>query len=446
MQPIETSLNKKNLQILVETMIRCGGNCSGCAMASSERMLKASIDFDNFDRKISMVQEILQNTDITTLESITIFLGQGDHFMMEDSDIDIFMQKCATMVPAQYRHKTVVFISASAIGKEKDIRHKMDLFYSHSLAYELPFFIQTVFDPKKMHINDKFRDIYINNILYFKQKCGMTEVTINIGEDLINEMTPENFHLWAKQYQFKHIEMNWVLNQQTHSMWKSLYNDMHTWLQAWLSIHAADPCYEINFVPFMSRALLKKDIPLLQLKEEIIASLEENIYIDYHSNIMVGQMGIISNLTPFGERQAFSEKRNTIEFAPLKKENVISIIRKKALQQEQIISRSLLKRPSCLACEYKSVCALSSSVSWFNYDDGQNNKNACPWNIKTLLNFLNHNFQHTTAFDKNPVQNLEIKKENNENFVYFVNKFNKKCDSNCDTNNMFPLTLNDGDI
>ena len=38
----------------------------------------------------------------------------------------------------------------------------------------------------------------------------MTEVTVNIGEDILNHLTPQEFHNFIIKYQFKHIEMNWV--------------------------------------------------------------------------------------------------------------------------------------------------------------------------------------------------------------------------------------------
>lgn len=394
----------KNLQILVETMTRCGGNCSGCALSSVERMM-SSFDLDNFILKTQQVKKLLDKHEAKEVESATIFLGQGDHFLIEENQIDQFMFHVSKMIPEDLKRKTVVFITASAIGKNEQIKKKMDLFYEHSLKYELPFFIQVVFDPKKMKSTPKFQEIYIKNILYFKEKCGMTEVTVNIGEDILKHLTPQEFHEWVLKYKFKHIEMNWVINQFTYGMWKGIYADMMQWLLDWLDIYLKEPVYEINFIPFMGRHLLNKNKPILKAMKEIEESLDHNIYIDSNGTVFRGQMGLISNLTPFSERLEGNDKPITAN---------------------QIVSK-FLKRESCSDCEYMTTCALSGVASWLNYDTNQN-ESECPWDVKKFLNYFENKILEAkrndrcfieTRFDKNPVQNSSLIKENNATNTYF---------------------------
>lgn len=394
----------KNLQILVETMTRCGGNCSGCALSSIERMA-STFDFNNFQLKTEQVRKLLENYNSEEIESATVFLGQGDHFLIEEEMIEQFMLHASKMIPEALKRKTVVFITASAIGKYEQIVKKMDLFYEYSLKYKLPFFIQVVFDPKKMKITQKFQEIYIKNILYFKEKCGMTEVTVNIGEDILKHITPQQFHEWVVQYKFKHIEMNWVINQFTYGMWKGIYAEMMQWLMDWLDIYLKEPEYEINFIPFMGRHLLNKEKPLLKAMNEIEESLNHNTYIDSNGTVFRGQMGLISNLTPFSERLEGNHKPITAN---------------------QIVSK-FLKRDSCSDCEYMTTCALSGIASWLNYETEKNEKD-CPWDIKIFLKFFeekilsakkNNRYFIETRFDKNPVQNKSLIKENNATNTYF---------------------------
>lgn len=403
----------RNIQILIETMTRCGGNCSGCALSSVERMNNV-FDFDNFFKKTALIKEQLENMEPKDIESITIFLGQGDHFLMEAKEIEPFVKACSEMIPVDLKSKTVVFITASAIGKSEVIKNKMDLFYQYSVEHQLPFFIQVVFDPKKMKLTKKFKKIYIDNILYFKEKCGMTEVTLNMGEDLLNHMTPQEFHDWIKEYGFKHIEMNWVTNQFTYHMWKNIYNEMQAWLKDWLAIYLKEPLYEINFLPFMSRHFLKKNIPISQMYNEIEQEFKDNLYIDDQGNFFPSQMGIISNLTPFGQRQHAQEYKTSE-------------------QMSRKVMSSLMRNPKCMGCEYKSVCAISGSVALFDYEENNANDNECPWNIKSLLQFIESEVINTnkncninrsltkTIFDKNPVQAVQLMKHNNETHNYFEN-------------------------
>lgn len=412
----------KNIQILIETMTRCAGNCSGCALSSSERM-ETDFDMNNFLMKTKLVSDQLVKLQSDSVESVTLFLGQGDHFLMKHSEIEPFVKACSEMVPLSLKQKTVVFITASAIGKHEQIKEKMDSFYKYSLKYNIPFFIQVVFDPKKMKINQKFKDIYINNILYFKEKCGMTEVTVNMGEDLLNHITPQEFHNWIKEYQFKHIEMNWVTNQFTYSMWKSIYNDMFSWLKNWLDIYKNDPIYEINFLPFLSRHLKYKNVNIMKMTPHIEESLENNLYIDYNGNFFSSQMGLISNLTPFGERLSHNVSFFNNKTSSLSKDKITNKSRK--------IIRELIRKENCSDCEYKSVCSISAITQNFNYKEDNHENNECPWNVKSFLSYLeneilNHKKYNNrditnTIFNKNPVQHIEMKKENNETYTYFEN-------------------------
>lgn len=402
----------KNIQILLETITRCGGNCSGCALSSLERMTKSSIDFDKFTTQQLATHKHLSQYVESQVESISIFLGQGDHFLMDDLEIEPFVELCSKIVPDNMKHKTVIFITASAIGKNDTIRYKMDLFYEYSIKYEIPFFIQVVFDPKKMLITDNFRKIYLENILYFKQKCGMTELTLNLGEDLYQYISPQMFHDWILEHGFKHVEMNWVINNTTHLMWKNSAEKMFEWLEQWLTIYKNQKLYEINFIPFLGRSFLDKDISFMDMKEKINNILKENLYIDNNDNVFLCQMGLISNLTPMGERL-------------IKNNNKLEDVEILAQKETTKVMRNILKNPVCNSCEYQNICATSGSTAWFSYKDNESSE--CPWNIKKFLKFFENNFVDNndslgeTIFHKNPVQSDNIMKENNATHLYFEN-------------------------
>ena len=424
----------KNIQILLETILRCGGNCSGCALASTERMLKSDFDFPAFRIKAKKINQLLTSySKEDDVESITIFLGQGDHFLMNDNEIDGFVEICADIVPNELKHKTVVFITASAIGKESVIKERMDMFYDSSLKYKIPFFIQTVFDPKKIVLHDNFKETYVNNILYFKEKCGMTELTINLGEDMFEQMKPHEFHDWVIEYGFKHVEMNWVMSHLTHDMWKKNASEMFAWLKDWLLAYQKDKRYEINFIPFMSRHLMLKEKNIMGSRPDIENSLVDNIYIDYSGEIIMGQMGVVSNLTPMGERMS-KIKSNSINLNNFVSGNdLFKALKFNATKIAGKIQKEILKKSSCLDCSYKTVCSVSGSVAWFDYNDSKDfisNKSNCPWDIKDFIEFLENNFfdasLENTVFSRNPVQNLELKQKNNEVFAYFINKLDEQ--------------------
>lgn len=404
-------MEKKNLQILIETVTRCGGNCSGCALSSSERMSKSDFNFTDFSRNAKNV-----NSYITSLidsgsefESISVFLGQGDHFLIEEDLIPRFVEVCNEIIPNSLKSKTVILISASAIGKEKDIARKMDLFHKCSIANGLPFFIQVVFDPKKMFSTINFSETYIKNILCFKNTCGMTELTINLGNDVYENMTPNEFCQWVISHGIAHVEFNWVFNKQTKFMWNSSAKNMLNWLIELLILNSENHFFEINFVPYMARLFKFKGAPIDIVLEKLVSDLEENIYIDSNGNFIHSQAGLISNLIPVSERMMETKNESTINIG------------------KKIITK-FFKNSTCASCDYKNICMLSGATTWL---DSSPHKNKCPYDLYKFMTFLekyisNNGELAETIFDQNPVQDESLIVENNNIFTYFENKITKK--------------------
>lgn len=410
---------KKDIQILLETVTRCGGNCSGCALSSSERMSVSGIDWSLFRNNANSINKYLSKIGEDDIESISIFLGQGDHFLMSTEEMNSFMEICSSIVPKELKHKSVIFITASAIGKEKEIKEKMDMFYNISLEYGMPFFIQVVFDPKKIILNKNFANTYIKNILYFKEKCGMTELTVNLGDDVLELLTPIEFHEWIKKYGFKHVEFNWVLNKGTKQMWERKHLEMFKWLKEFILINDKEHEYEINFIPFLKRAfmLMSDEISYYDLHKKIVNDLTENIYIDTNGSLIFAQAGLVSNLIPVKERLF-----NFIEKIDL---NDTEKLTQKAEKESKKIIKKIFTNEICAECEFKNVCSLVGTASWMDFNDKSNN---CPFEVKSFMEFLNDFFKEddenkNTFFDKNPIQNKKLDKENNANYEYFEGRF-----------------------
>lgn len=414
---------KKNIQILLETVVRCGGNCSGCALSSVERMSKSNINWELFAKKAQEIFDYLSQQESSEIESVSLFLGQGDHFLLSEDEMIKFVEICSKIVPNKLKHKTTTLITASAIGKEKVIKEKMDLFYNLFLEKEMPFFIQVVFDPKKMIVSEKFSKIYINNILYFKQKCGMTELTINLGNDLFERMSAKEFNDLVINYGFKHVEMNWVMNINTKSMWieNNNYKKMFEWLKELLELNAYDHQYEINFVPFLGRAMgLFKEEELVNdvLVETISKQLLENIYIDNYGGASFCQTGLISNIVPIKERLITSQ---------------IKIDNKKELEVESkrktnIILSKMLRKKACSGCDFINTCLQIGSYAWL--ENKKEESFDCPWGIKDFLIFMKKYIEDNkdyalTKFDRNPIQSKILMNENNADFKYFESRFDK---------------------
>lgn len=435
--------NKKNIQILLESVVRCGGSCSGCALSSSERMTKIDFNFYNFEKQLKLVYHYIKKEKLEDIESISLFLGQGDHFLLDTNDIHKFTNLINNYIPTEYKYKMNVFISASAIGNISNITEKMELFYEKFLEYKIPFFIQTVFDPKKVVLNknQKFKPIYMQNINYFKNKCGMTELTINLGDDFLNYLKPIEFHNWLIDNGITHVELNWVLNDNTKKMFFNNYQQMYQWLKNFVIIYENDSNkYEINFLPFLQRHFKFLDFDYLKMNENILDSLENNLYIDFYGNVSSGQMGMINNFTPLEQRSNQIQKINIFQklnkLTPYDEQieilNFIENIKLNNLNLSKKIHKSYLLDSSCIECDLKSTCSISGTYPLKNEFKNSSlfNKTECPFNIKDFLIFMNNkinsiykNKKENTIYNLNPIQNVLLKNKDNSTFDFFIEKF-----------------------
>lgn len=371
-------------------------------MDSTERNEPYDIEF--IRKQTSKLRTILEEEDCDSVDSVSIFLGQGDHFSIGYDDVESFFKAAAEAVPANMKSKSVILATASAIGNRSSVKRKADLLYELSVTAETPFFVQTVFDPKKTKTSSKLSLGYDDNIMYFKKKFGMTELTVNLGSDIPEWMSPHEFHVWVKDRGFMHVEMNQAINSATVCMWTEHYESVQQWLFEWLLEFKSDPSYEINFIPFLSKHMKRKNVPLIDSFPAIEASFSENVYLDRYGNSIPSQIGAVSNLVPFSQRKS-NERRTT-------KQAAIGTM------------SSLNSRTSCLECEYQSVCAVSGAVpsfSFWNDDD-------CPWARFELLSFFEKEFLSNgsfeerlldTAFDKNPSQCESICRDGNATHSYF---------------------------
>lgn len=442
-----------NIQLAVETMTRCGGNCSGCAMSSIERM---QTDFNEVlvKNQLARANSYLNNyKDRDDIESVTLFLGQGDHFLIKKDVIPHFVRAIREAIPSELVPKTNVFITASAVGNYEAIKEKMDLFYTESIKQGIHFFIQVVFDTKKLNISDKFSKKYLNIIQYFKQKCGMTELTINMGSDLLL-ITPHDFHQWVASQGFEHVEMNWVNNDETNTMWKLGYRDkLIEWLVQWLDVYQSDCLhqqkllYEINFLPFIKLIFQRfSHYKVLDgaIEEELCQSLQNNIYIDADGVVSLCAVGPIANLTPYTKRTnsiLVFKRNNANEFGNGRLGGQSQAVdMNKIIQSSHRLARQItkeqLKHSSCLSCDNKIICKMHGTYIWnstfndktYEIKKREEGDTDCHMGINVFLqkckqilqSFSHHKIgpydgdkELATIFNKNPIQHDSLNYHDN---------------------------------
>jgi hypothetical protein len=372
-----------SFQIGVETFTRCGGACEGCALTSAER-LSGEVSFENLEKQIQEAKNFVANTlkeEEAEVEAITVFFGQGDHFLLEEAQLLALFEKMSQAWPLGWQSKTTFLMTASAVTKAEHLRLKAKAVNDLSKRLGLNWFVQVVFDPKKLTATPSFSSTYLENILFLKQLFSMVELTVNLAKDVADHMSPREFHAWVKEHEIKHVEFNWVMRKELAPLWEKDLDDVWQWLRELVLASQEEKVYEINFIPWMAKRLKDAGHVLLD---------ERAIYITQEGVPLAAQVGPIGNVSPFRDRLETSMVN---------------------AHKEKIEVIKAFNRKACATCEYSKLCQINGVYPWKqtlpNHTDA-----GCTLGLKNWYDFLNPILKEKegrTIFDKNPTPHQDIK-------------------------------------
>lgn len=402
-----------NLNLGVETMLQCGGSCAGCVLSSMERTTPASFDTWAIARRLEFVRAWLDArlAQGGECESITVFFGPGDHFLLPDEDLKALVRLAALTIPDRLKARTTCFVSASAVGKTPAILAKTEMLYHEAQRHGLPFFVQTVFDPQKYLHKPRFAPIYLDNIQGFRERFGMTEIAINLSGDVPQAMSPDVFHAWMQQEGFRHVEFAWLPTGRNVASMRSSAGTVVEWLLNVVRHALTEPAYEINLVPLLARAMLERGTPLNSTgpreglsEHELVAVMQDQIYVDAQGGAQPALAGVVGNQLPVHPRGQDGGVSADQPFDP-------NIWQRMLHHTARAILRTFLARRPCAGCAWKSLCARHGAFQAIGVAsaEGLLGPSNCPFDFNGLLDGLRELFDaqpawpSTTRFDRNPV-------------------------------------------
>ena len=398
-----------SFQIGIETTTRCGGACAGCALTSPERHDPKGLNEALFVEQLFTAQKWLESQTLentTEVEAITVFFGQGDHFLMSEEELTSMAALVGRHWPESWRKKTVFLLTASAVTRTDLLRARAEALRQEGLKHRCNWFVQVVFDPKKFTQSRKFKEVYMGNILFLKELFTMVELTVNLAGDIADHMTPLEFHEWVKTHKVKHVEFNLAARKELESMWKSDLPKVWGWLKEVTSLAWQDRVYEINFMPWSVRRL-----KLLERGEEgadVLGVAERALYITGKNDALPAQVGPIGNVSPWVDR---------LESLPISEQRM-----------KLKVMRQFATFGPCTECKYKNVCASGGVYPWTQYLPLMQEK-GCPWGLAEWYQSLegllarSPNYKGDTIFDKNPVPDRILRTcDTQETRDYFESK------------------------
>lgn len=200
--------HQKYLQIQIDDVYACPGQCAGCVLTSDERrvfapdMSSALLDV-SFDRLSAYVPTL------SNMEYILITFGIGDHLRMPTDYLVYLYNKSASLIRGHGYDNgySSVFFTTSLIGKSTDLRDKLK---SLSVIDDfVPFIPVVVVDPAKLN-NQKYAQEYVDNIKFTVDYFQKTDLAINLSTSAIKEMSAGEFYQFSRDFGFSEVTVNWT--------------------------------------------------------------------------------------------------------------------------------------------------------------------------------------------------------------------------------------------
>lgn len=347
------------IQIEIDDVYGCPGHCPGCTLSSLERKsdhsdMTPEIMIQSID-KLKKYIPTLKN-----LEKINLTYGIADHFLMSKEYLANTYELGASLIESANLNNPYngIFYSASMIGKHEAIMDKVKFMHNLSKERGVPFYIIAVLDPKHLY-HKKFAEIYKKNIIETNKLIGRVDLAINLSEEAINFITPEDLFDFALQNEFDEVTINWTPTFDNLQYVYMNQQKLASWLLRFDSLIAESKKLDTSYRPVIIKTInnLKCKMPEQELSFQ--ENLEYNLPELIHKSIQIDDKGNI-----FPKYEAIGDIAHTprLGFTSIGNVNanqsIEDMFKGHLIETKKNVTKQFMKEP-CMSCEYNKYCANS---------------------------------------------------------------------------------------
>lgn len=355
------------IQIEIDDVYGCPGHCPGCVLSSIERKSnEPDMPFSILETSINKLIEYVPTLD--NLTKINLTYAIADHFLMTDEYLQKTFNLGADLIEKTNLKNEYngVFYTASMIGKHENIMKKVKILHEQSLLREIPVYVIAVLDPKNLY-HKSFAEVYKKNIIETNKLLKKVDLSINLSEEAINKITPQQLYEFAQMNEFDEVTINWT---PTDDNIQYVYLDQEklaNWLIEFDQLISKDDKISTSYRPVMQKTidnLMCKTVDGIEntLQEDLSMHLKELV----KKSIQIDDKGNI-----FPKYEAIGDVAHTprIGLQPwgniMEEQSIEKIIEKNLKQTEKFVIKQFTKEP-CLSCNYQKFCA-NSGFHIYNY-------------------------------------------------------------------------------
>lgn len=350
-------MKNDELQIQIDDVYACPGSCAGCMLNVFER--KSSVPEMSSQTMQNIFDKLKEySKTLIDVEKINITFGIADHFLMPNE----YLEKTYLLASGFINHfkrenkdnSGYIYYTTSLIGKYENTIEKINFLKKLEDENGVKVGLIIVLDPKYL-LHKTFAEKYVKNILEAKKIIQKIDLSMNLSEESMTNITPKELYNFTKNNQFDELTIVWTPNLSNLDKTFTNMDFFMNWLLELDALLEKDPSIGTSFRLTMLR-IVKSMQGLKQnpLNENIKNLLDEIVYKDFHFDsagnlsFKFEAVGDVPNNERFGFKNININENGSIKDMVDKNKNKLFI---------DIVKQ--YKNKECLNCDYIQYCANS---------------------------------------------------------------------------------------
>lgn len=355
---------RKEFQVQIDDIYACAGTCRGCSLSINERKIfKPAMSEHTLDKIFYRLEKYTNSIEV---DEINITYGIADHLLMPDDYVPRLYKKAQSFLRAVGFDKkglSSVLFTTSLVGKYEHVCDKLAKIKKSVESFDdsdIHLYPVIVFNPDLLD-KKNFGEKYSDMIDFARDLYGGADFAINMSDQIIDRLTPEELIDFAKNHNFGEVTINWTPTEENFRATAINIEKLAEWLIgfSWKSIESKVDC---GFNPVIGRIveLILKDreddsfpTPMTRVVSYggIRDTLSRSIQFDSDGNFFpkLEAIGDVAHCKLFGIKETGNVFEHDIKERLEEKWNEI--------EKNIVLIHS--KSKSCIKCEYSDICIMT---------------------------------------------------------------------------------------
>lgn len=343
------------LQIQIDDVYACLGQCAGCVLTPEERKtMSADMSDETLALTISRLKEHAAASG--PLKRVNLTFGIADHLLIGVDYMQRMHALGSSVIEAgnpSDREHSAVFFTTSLVGKPASVIAMLRETKAR-LEGDIPFIPLVVLDGRLIKAA-KFGPMWKEMVIAAKELFGKVDLSTNLSTDAVSCMSPEELALFAARNGFDEVTVNWAPTVRNARGTLENTSAIADWLLEFDQLAERRHSLTTSFRPVIARtvdSIMCSDShapALLNAVEQIVPeTIRKSIEID-HLGYVLPKFEAVGDIT-------HADRHGLAPLGNIRDGSIASIIDR---AMPRVLSKiiGIHAQGACATCRHSAVCA-----------------------------------------------------------------------------------------